>query len=345
MQNRDGFINEFYKLKNYNPKTTEPLIDRIDEYLANNGPDVKLEILSHTLKAQKEITLNNDFIKACEIAKPVVDILQDADWDLFELDIFILVLDWIESYELAIAMMKKAHDILDNKFSDLEVYDYKKLKIFGESSARHLRAKYYDNADPKKVKKMFDICVDSAIKICEKYNYFTFRNVQLTWRAIFEEDVNKILECTDGIVATKNNYWITVVKNNIAEYARHLGKNVTTKLKNLVIGWQIKKRRKELGISTKVLADMIDTSQSIVNQIERGASGVSQRRLYVIAQALGVDNIAYFTGGPLTKAPAIASDTHSHIVSQIMSNMSDEDNAFIADFVKLYNDKVKNRNT
>ena len=337
MQNRDGFINAFYELQNYDLKVIEPLIDSIDAYLATNGPDTKLEFLSCALKTQREIVLNNDFIKACEIAKSAVDILQNTDWDLFELDIFIILLDRIESYELATAMMKKAHDMLDSKFRNLEFYDYTKFKIFAASSERHLRAKYYDNADPKKIKEMFDACINSAIKICEKYKYLTFRTVLIAWRAIFEEDVKKIFDCISAIEDTKDDYWITVVKNKVVEYTRHLGDNVTTKLKNFVTGWQIKKRRKELSMSTIELADMIDSSQTTINQIERGIGGVSQKRLYKIAKALAVEDLLYFMGGPIRRATTIvAMDVHTHHMVQMMSPLSDKDKGHAVELLKVF---------
>jgi len=339
MKNRDSFIDAFYKLQNYNPKVIGPLIDEIDEYLATNGPDTKLEILSCTLKAQKEIMLDNDFIKACQLAKPVVDVLQDADWDIFELDIFLTILVRIESYEMAVAMMRKAHDALDSKHKDLEFYDYMKFRIFAESSTRHLRAKFYDNADPKKIKEMFDTCVNSAIKICEKHGYITFRTVQLTWRAIFEEDVKKILDCAKAIEETKDEYWITVVKNKVAEYTKHLGDNVTTKLKNYVIGWQIKKRRQELGIASMNFADMINTNQNIVNKIERGDSGVSQKRLYAIAAALSVNDIGYFLGGPINRT----TDTYLDQLAHLISPLSDNSKENLIELVRVYVNALANK--
>jgi len=336
MQKRDSFINEFYKLKDYDLKVIEPLIDNIDAYLATNGPDTKLELLLCALKTQQELVLQNDFIKACDIAKPVVDILQDADWDLFELDIFINVLGRIESYELTLALIKKAHNILDSKFSDLEVYDYMKLKIYATSSARHLRAKFYDNADPQKIKEMFNTCANSAIKICEKYEYLTFRTVQLAWRAIFEEDVDKIFDCIRAIEDTNDDYWITVVKNKVVEYTKHLGEKVTTKLKNFVTGWQVKKRREELGLSTLDLADMIGSGQTTINQIERGGTGVSHKRLIVIAKALAVDDLAYFLGGPINRAPIVATDIHIHHMVQIMNSLSESGRELLVEQAKLF---------
>jgi len=332
MPNRDSFIAEFYKLQNYDPKTIGPLIDKINKYLATNEPDTKLELLSCALKTQKEMMLDNDFIKAWELAKPAVDILQDADWDLFELDIFLIVLMRIESYELALDMIKKAHDVLDRKFPDTEHFLYRKYKIFSSSSARHLRAKFYDNPDPKKVKEMFDTCVDSSVKICEKYNYLKLRNVQLTYRAIFDEDVSKILDCVRAIVATEDKYWIAVIKNKVAEYTRNLGKNVTTKLKNLVVGWQIQKRRKELGIKTAKFAEMIGSTQVLINQIERGDSGVSQRRLYEIAQVLGVDDLAYFLGGPVNRP----TDTYVDQIEYMISPLSDKKKKYAVELIRVY---------
>ena len=154
-----------------------------------------------------------------------------------------------------------------------------------------------------------------------------------TWRAIFEEDAKKILDCINAIEKTKDEYWITVVKNKVAEYTKHLGDNVTTTLKNYVIGWQVKKRRQELGITSMDFADMIKTNQNIINKIERGNSGVSQKRLYAIAAALSVNDIGYFLGGPINRTTDIYLDLISHL--------SDAQKATSVEFIRLYANSLK----
>ena len=51
----------------------------------------------------------------------------------------------------------------------------------------------------------------------------------------------------------------------------------------------LKKRRKELGISTLDFAGAIGTTQTVVNYFERGNKGVGSPRLYKIAKVLSVD--------------------------------------------------------
>jgi len=65
---------------------------------------------------------------------------------------------------------------------------------------------------------------------------------------------------------------------------------------------------------------MIKTNQNIVNKMERGNSGVSQKRLYAIAAALSVNDIGYFLGGPINRTTDIYLDLISHLISPLSDN-------------------------
>ena len=59
-------------------------------------------------------------------------------------------------------------------------------------------------------------------------------------------------------------------------------------MSDLTIGMQLKKLRKQTGLSVKELADRAGVSQSYIYAIESGTRGANATKLSSIAQALGV---------------------------------------------------------
>jgi len=340
MKNGDYFIENFLQLDYGDSKALYSLIGNIEAHLAAHGSDTKLELALHAAKARKEDETNSGFDKVCEAAKFAVDKLKDQeDWDIVEFDIFCGVLGRIRDYKLTTAMMEKCFDMLERNFKDVRHYEYRKARIFFEMTNRFMRAKFFDNVDPQELTKLFDTCVKSAIKMLEDLELVALRTAALVRQAIFNENPAKILECIKAMEATKNKYWIKASKDEVVEYVRFIGDNVTTKLHNFVVGWQIKKRRKELGISTLDFADMIGSTQTAVNEFERGDKGVGSERFYKIIKVLQVQNISYLFGEPLVNASVVAKDTYEYQMVQLTSGMSEKRKKLALTLVKeLAND-------
>lgn len=343
MRDKETLITAFYSLDYNDIYVLNTLADNVTAYLAAYGPDTGLELILHAINATKKDYLNIDFIEICNTAKPAVDILQTIDWGLFEIDILVSVIGFIESFDLTTVMMEKALHVLDNNFADTEHHDYIKLRMFFQMTLRFLHAKFYDDADPQEIKKKFDMCFDSAILLSEQLNLPTYRTVLLVRHALFNEDSVKVLEYVEALEATEEMYFITSTKDEVVKYVKHLSENVTTELRNFMIGRQIKKLREELGIKTIEFADMIGSTQTVVNQIERGATGVSATRLYVIAKALNVTDLSYFYGGAINKPANTITDITTHQIAQIVSKMPDEDKTYILNFIKGFSKHIKKK--
>ena len=344
MKSIHHLIKTLYRLDYNNLKAIDDLIVNIEAHLTTHGQDSKLELALHALNARKADELNRGFDKVCAAAKFVVDKLKDQeDWDVVEFDIFCAVVGRIKDYELTIAMMEKCFDMLERNFKDLRHYDYRKARIFGEMTNRFMRAKFLDNVDPQELKERFDTCAKSAIKMWEKLGYVAMRTSVLVRQAIFNENPDKILECVKAMEITRDKYWIKSSKDEAVEYVRFLGDNVTTRLHNFMMGWQIQKRRKELGMGTQEFADMIGSTQTAVNEIERGDAGVGTERFYKIAKVLQIHNLSYFYGEPLVNATAITDNIFIYQVGQFMSDISKPDQEFIRDLVKQTVDHIKKK--
>ena len=335
MKNIHHLIKTLYRLDYNNLKAIDDLISDIEAHLAEHGPDSKLELALHALKARKADELNSGFDKVCEAAKFVVDKLKDQeDWDFIEFDIFCAVLGRIKSYGFTIAMMKKCFDMLERNFKDLPNYEFRKARIFFEMTNRFMRAKYLDNVDSQELKKLFDTCAKSAIKMWGELGEVAMRTAVFVRQAIFNGNPDEVLECIKTMEATDDKYWIKSSKDEAVEYVRFLCPNITIKLHNFMIGWQIKKRRKELGISTQEFADMIGSTQNMVSDIERGAKGISPERLYVVMYALQVENPSYFFGEPLVSARVIPKDAYEYQTVQLMSGMPEKKKRLALTLVK-----------
>jgi len=325
MKNCAYFINTLYQLDYSNLKAIDNLIDDIASHLAEHGSDSKLELALHVTKVRKLDELNSGFDKVCEAAKFVVDKLKDqADWDIDEFNLFCSVLGRIQSYELTLSMMEKSLNVLERNFKNLPNYEYMKARIFGEMTWRLMRAKFHDNVDPQELTKLFDTCVNSAMQVCEKSGRVALRTNLLVRQAIFNGNPDEVLECVKAMEATEDKYWIKSSKDEVVEYVRFLSPNVTNDLHKFVVGWQIQKRRKELGMGTQKLADMVSSTQPAINAIERGEKGVRPERLYVFMYALQVQNPSYFFGEPLVSARVIPKDTYDYQMVQLMSGMSEK---------------------
>ena len=342
MKNSDSLIKTLYQLDYSDLNAIDDLIGSIAAHIAIHGPDPKLELALHVTKARKEDELNNGFDKVCAAAQIVVDMLKDQeDWDINEFDMFCTVLGRIESYELTIAMMEKCLDMLERNFKNLPHYEHRKGLIYGEMTWRLVRAKYFDNVNPQELKKLFDTCVKSAIKIWEDLGRIELRTAVLVREAIFNQDATEILECVRAMEITRDKYWIKSSKDEVVEYVRFLGKNVTADLHNFMFGWQVKKQRIALGIKTIDFADMIGSSQTVVNEMERGGKGVGTERLYAIADALQVHNMSYFFGQPLISSSAVANDADIYQVVQLMTDMPVRDRKLGLTLIKGLSDHGK----
>jgi len=335
MKNGDYLIEVFLQLDYGDSKALYNLIDSVEAHLATHGSDKKLELVLHASKARKEDELNSGFDKVCATAAYVVDKLKDQeDWDIVEFDIFCGVLGRIQLYELTIAMMEKCLDMLERNFKDLPNYDYRKARIFAEMTWRLMRAKFYDDVDLQELKKLFDTCVKSSMKIWEKSDRVALRTNLLVRDAIFNENPAKILECVKAMEAIDDKYWIKSSKDEAVEYVRFLSPNVTNDLHKFMVGWQIQKRRKELGMGTQKLADMVSSTQPAINAIERGEKGIRPERLYVFMYALQVQNPSYFFGEPLVSARVVPKDTYEYQAVQLMSGMPEKKKKLALTLVK-----------
>lgn len=117
-------------------------------------------------------------------------------------------------------------------------------------------------------------------------------------------------------------------------------------------GEQLKKRRKELGMSQKVLADMLGVTFQQVQKYEKGLNRIGASRLYDLCESLKTKPSYFFKEisydieeNPSILSVAEGSDDNSVLISLIKMFESIDDNKkkIILDLLKsLSSDQIDN---
>jgi len=328
----DQFLNNFASAEE---KILSERINGLEAYISENGYDAELQLILCTYRVFMADNVENDHKKSLDAAAPAFEILQDRNLGWFELRVLGGIIDHYSSYTKCYELMQEALDVLEDKFSDYRNYDYNRFRFYFCLTLRLIRARYHDVGDPADIKTKFDHCVKEAIALCQKHGWLTLRTVALTRQAIFYADSDKILECMAALKDTKDKEWIRTTNDEIVENFKNLKTNITPALKRYIIGVQIQKRRKELGLTTRQLADALDAGVGLINEYERGAKEPGVERLILLADILKVD-FSYFYGSPNAEETNATTDIATHKMVHLMSNMSETEKEFVINIAKGY---------
>jgi len=334
MRTKEYFIDGFLAFNDI--ENVAKYINRLEAYISKSGYDLQLELILHYYRMTQADAIENSYEKALEEATQIFELLKNTEWGWLEIQVLGSAIGRTPHYTMSEELMQKAFCILDNEFSDHELYEFTKCRFYINLTLRLLRARYYDSANPADIQAKFDWYMQQALSFCEKKNYITYRTILLTRQAIFYGDSDKILECLDNLKTTEDKMWIKTTKDEVVEYFQRLKSSATTDLKNLIVGWQMYKRRIELGISTADLASAIGiSSPTTINLYERGGRGVGPARLCKVAEVLGVD-ISYFYGETNAEPANITTDIITYKMVQLMSQMSEGDKEYLLEHAKLF---------
>ena len=103
-----------------------------------------------------------------------------------------------------------------------------------------------------------------------------------------------------------------------------------------ILSANIKKRRKELGISQEKLAEMADLSCQMVNSIEGHRAWVSDKTLVTLSKALGIEVYQLFIPGPEDQKPD-SRPLSSHWLLKVRQEMKADINADVdSHFERLF---------
>ena len=335
MSMKNYYIDRFLSFKSDEKEELGELITNLETYMAENGHDVQLELILHVLKVLKEGYHASSFNDCCKVAAPIFKLLETVDWGWLELQVLASIIGYMPNYKMVVELKQKAFDVLDKNFANHKHCKSTKMRYNFSLSLRLLRARYYENPDPEEIEAEFDQCINEAITTYGKWGFEALKTVLLVRKALFYGNSDDVVTYIYALQKTKDKVWLATTKDEVVEYFQALGDNLNTDLKNLAIGHQIRKRRKELRLKVRDVATAIGTATSVVYEFESGARGISNTRLCSVAQILKTD-MAYFFGGSDKKVPDAVTDATTHKVVQLMSNMSEQQKEYIIGFVREF---------
>ena len=333
MKMKEYYVDRFLSFKNDDNKELDDLVKNLEAYVSESGSDAQLELILYAFKVFKEEYHASSFGDCCKAAAPIFELLKTVDWGWVELQALACVIGYTPNYKIAVELKQKAFDVLGKNFANHKSFKSTKMRYNFSLSLRLLRARYYENPNPEEIEAEFDQCVNEAISVYEKWGFEALKRVLLVRKALFYGNSDDVVTHIYALQKTKDKVWLATTKDEVVEYFQALGDNLNTDLKNLAIGHQIRKRRREIRLKVRDVATAIGTATSVVYEFESGSRGISNTRLCSVAQILKTD-MAYFFGGSNKQVPDAVTDATIHKVVQLMSNMSEKQKEYIIGIVR-----------
>jgi len=143
-----------------------------------------------------------------------------------------------------------------------------------------------------------------AEEVYEGETFEVARTIQSIRKALVVADYNNVDEGIKALRTMGEYDWLSLMCDEVATYLSHRPYGITAKTLLYIIGYHIKKRRNELGMTAAQLAASIGTgiAQQTISGYECGRKGFSWLVLYRIVKALNVD-ISYFFGQGIGTEP------------------------------------------
>ena len=282
----------FYITTNDNSEEIETIQNKLSDYLKSNGSDPQIEDAIRALDTFLIEAKNSDFEKCCEIAKPIfVRLSNPDDWDFYDIRILNRVVDYAGTY-------KQVYELAENLLTKLEKYSheerYKTIKVWIllNTMLRMLRAKYFEMDDlivSEELDKIFSHCFDIFMKISNEPEFNFHREVARIRRGLFYRDDEMTNEGFVRLRAMGNKAFYKILENYSEEYHGFLTEAQKRKKQlALTIGRNIHKKRKEMGLTARDLARVIDITPPYMGQIEAGDRTPSPINLSKLCDFFGV---------------------------------------------------------
>jgi transcriptional regulator with XRE-family HTH domain len=101
------------------------------------------------------------------------------------------------------------------------------------------------------------------------------------------------------------------------------------------VGENIRTARKTKDLTIDTLSELVGISPSFLGTLERGESFLSVETLIKVCKVLGVSADSIILNQDTTPAPAGTKDT----LLTLLHNATDDELLFLIDFIKLYRDR------
>ena len=296
---KQTLIDDFFVLtsKDSDSRDTDRFIIKLEKYLDAKESDAQLTLILLSLKTIKADSDQQDFLKCCAIAAPIFEQLEvTTNWGYLDFYILASVIGYHSDYNKTHELFQEAIDVLEDKeyVNDLK-FKAMVTVLHINITLRMIRAMYFEpQVNKKALAASFKHSYKYAMDWCTRKN-LPFQYVLQVRRGIFENHIELVDTGLSKLheLGEKKRYKTT--KDEIVEYLFYMDDELSQPLERYLIGYQLRKRRKEIGMEAIDIAIALDSDQNTITAIERGEYGISIARLKKISKILGV-GAAYLLG-------------------------------------------------
>jgi len=334
---KEQLTKEFFAFKMAKDPNTYKLIVRLEKYLLKE-PDAELTLFLYVLRTFQADNDQQEFVNCCAIASPIFEHLENTtDWGYTEFYILSMMIGYHSDYGKTRELFQEAMDVLnDGEYTDDPKFKSLCTIMNFNLTLRMLRAKYIDSGvDKDELESSFMRSYKHVIDVCVPKN-IPLQYALQTRRGIFENNLKFVEDGLSKLSELGEKKLYKTTKDEIAEYLVFMDEELSKRLSNFVLGYQVRKRRTELNMTTLDLATALNTDQPSVNAIERGDDGVSVDRLKKLCRILSV-GAGYFFGDDTKKDES--ADPFIHAIRACMNGTTDSDKTFVVNLINFLLDE------
>jgi len=282
---------------------------RFVDYIEFNGSDPQIEDGLRLLDAFAIEFQKSNLEVSSEICAPMYDRLLKTDqWDLYDVRLLAATIGYARTFTRLRELAEKALEKLE-EHSHEERYIRLKLVIHVNSINRMLRAKYFDcdNLVPsKELDEMFNEYVDEVMSICNRHHYPVHKAVTVIRMGLFYQNNNLANEGFEMLSETGAEEVYRMMKEDAEEFSFFTGIRMSKKQLNLIIGDNVRKKRREFGMTLEDVSKALNLTNANIGFIERGERGATSYNLLRLSHLFGVNIDYFYTGVEAALPPEIA---------------------------------------
>lgn len=279
------------------------------DYLEFNGSDPLVEDGLRLLDAWASEFHGSNLEVSSEICAPIHNRLLNTDsWDLYDLRILAATIGYNKSFCQTVELAEKALDKLE-EYSHEERYIRLRLVIHVNAVYRMLRAKYFDSENlvpSDELEKMFSNYVDEIMRICSKNHFPIHKAVTVIRMGLFYQNNKLANEGFEMLQETGAEEVYRMMKDDAEEFSFFGGIKMSKRQLNLVIGENIRKKRREFGMTLEDVSKALDMSHANIGLIERAERGATNYNLLRLSHLFGVSVDYFYSGVEAALPPEIA---------------------------------------
>ncbi|MCL2236327.1 MAG: helix-turn-helix domain-containing protein [Defluviitaleaceae bacterium] len=295
-------LNELFALNNDNIAQIEIVRGKLLSYIQLNGDDTQVKNALQIVEIWLSESNNNDFDVSCDLADPILrNLLKDeSKWDINDIKTLAIVIDCVGTYNEVYELSQKLLTKLES-YSYEERYENTKLAIYMNASSRFLRAKYFDTDDlvpSEQLEATFNEYFDEAMKISVALNLQTHQAALHVRKGLFYQDDDLISRGFYRLKELGEDEVFRMLKDDASEYSFFEGIKMGRNQGNKIVGGNIRKKRNEIGMSMRELAEATGFSLSFISCVENGlrVKSFGGYEMHKISTALNVSADSLFEG-------------------------------------------------